>query len=195
MLLLGKIRKRQLLSKIGQDLKVLLLYTKNVLVFSGLVRFEIYAYPGVFSMMFVVEKSNILKKISFYLIIFACAFILWQLPVRSADVGIAALIKAGSRPSALAIDPVANKVYVANTGAGSVTVINGATHITRTVMVGIHPVAIAVNPVTQKIYVVNRDSNNVTVINGKEHTAQTVTVGSHPVAVAVNPITNLTSPH
>ena len=54
------------------------------------------------------------------------------------------------------MNPVTNKIYVANCGSDNVTVIDGATNVTTTVAVG-HavPLAVAVNPVTNKVYVAN----------------------------------------
>ncbi|MBZ5658723.1 MAG: choice-of-anchor D domain-containing protein, partial [Acidobacteriia bacterium] len=93
-------------------------------------------------------------------------------------------------PFGVAVNPVTNKIYVANYGSNNVTVIDGATSATQTVPAGSHPVAIAVNPVTNKIYVPNSDSSNVTVIDGATNTTQTVGAGSFPYAAAVNPVTD-----
>ena len=54
----------------------------------------------------------------------------------------------------MAVNPVTNKIYVANDGSSNVTVIDGATNSTTTVAAG-NPYAVAVNPVTNKIYVAN----------------------------------------
>ena len=42
-------------------------------------------------------------------------------------------------PCAVAVNPVTNKIYVANYGGGNVTVIDGATNSTTTVTVGTGP--------------------------------------------------------
>ena len=67
--------------------------------------------------------------------------------------------------------PVANKIYVANTGSNSVSVIDGDnsnSHIVKNVTVGKQPNAIAVvNATTNKIYVANTGSDTVSVIDGK----------------------------
>ncbi|UCG43859.1 MAG: hypothetical protein JSU73_04370, partial [candidate division WOR-3 bacterium] len=55
-------------------------------------------------------------------------------------------VAAGDRPYAVAVNPVTNKVYVANREGGNVTVIDGATHDTLTVAAGSQPCAVAVNP-------------------------------------------------
>jgi YVTN family beta-propeller protein len=92
-------------------------------------------------------------------------------------------------PDAVAVNPVTNKIYVANL-TDDVTVIDGATNGTTIVRVGAVPEAIAVNPVTNKIYVTNRLDDNVTVIDGATNGTTTVSAGTYPRAVAVNPVTN-----
>src|ERR1039457_3522191 len=68
-------------------------------------------------------------------------------------------VAVGVSPGAIAVNPVQNKIYVANNGSNSVTVIDGRTNATTTVNVGMGPFAIAVNPVTNKVYVANNVSN------------------------------------
>ncbi|WP_256761784.1 X2-like carbohydrate binding domain-containing protein [Cohnella sp. WQ 127256] len=99
-------------------------------------------------------------------------------------------VAVGTHPIAAAVNPVTNKIYVANHGSSTVTVVYGATNTTTTVPVGDRPVAVAVNPVTNKIYVANLGSNNVTVIDGATNATTTVQAGTHPTAVAVNSVTN-----
>src|ERR1700733_11154965 len=65
----------------------------------------------------------------------------------------------GGGPQAVAVNPVTNKIYVANYLSSSVTVIDGETNATTTVGVGTNPNAVAVNPVTNKIYVPNTGSS------------------------------------
>jgi YVTN family beta-propeller protein len=78
-----------------------------------------------------------------------------------------ASVATGTDPNAVAVNPVTNKIYVANQGSNNVTVIDGATNNTTTVAVGTGPgtgpSAMAVNPTTNQIYVANTASNNVTV--------------------------------
>src|SRR5439155_1074930 len=77
-----------------------------------------------------------------------------------------ATVGAGTGPQAVAVNPVTNKVYVANKGSANVTVIDGATNATTTVGAGTNPQAVAVDPVTNEVYVANNGSNDVTVIDG-----------------------------
>jgi YVTN family beta-propeller protein len=113
---------------------------------------------------------------------------LW--PLAGHAQSITATVTAGTSPSAVAVNPVSNRIYVANTASNTVTVIDGATNTTATVAVGSGPSALAVNPVTNKIYVANSLGFSVTVIDGATNATTSVTVGSLPGAVAVNPVTN-----
>ena len=98
---------------------------------------------------------------------------------------VAATVAAGDGPRAVAVNPVTNKIYVANQSGRTVTVIDGRDHSTTTVTAGSLSVAVAVNPVTNKIYVANASSGDVTVIDGGDNSTTTVTVGTNPTAVAV----------
>jgi len=109
-------------------------------------------------------------------------------PVAADSAG--ATVDAGTLPYTVAVNPVTNKVYVANNKSSNVTVIDGADNSTTTVAAGTKPYAVAVNPVTNKIYVTNEGSNNVTVIDGRDNSTATVGAGTSPFAVAVNPVTN-----
>jgi YVTN family beta-propeller protein len=88
--------------------------------------------------------------------------------------GTTTTIPVGTSPSGVDVDSRANFIYVANAGnsqtgdPGSVTVINGSTNATTTLVdpKATNPVAVAVSSVTRKVYVANKGSNNVTVIDG-----------------------------
>jgi YVTN family beta-propeller protein len=99
---------------------------------------------------------------------------------------------AADYPVSVAVNPVANKIYVANEFSNDVTVIDGATNLTTTIADpnASEPIAVGVNPVTNKIYVANFGSSNVTVIDGDANTVATVGAGTGPRAVAANPATN-----
>jgi YVTN family beta-propeller protein len=99
-------------------------------------------------------------------------------------------VTVGTTPFSVAVNPVTNKIYVANQGSANVTVIDGATNSATTVSTGTGPLSVAVNPVTNKIYVVNFNSNNVTVIDGANNSSTTVNAGTNPFSIAVNPVTN-----
>ena len=103
--------------------------------------------------------------------------------------------------NAVAVNPVTNRIYVANNGSpGNVTVIDGETNSTTTVSDpnGISPNAVAVNDATNKIYVANggaypaANHGTVTVIDGATNSTTTLTDPNAlaPQAVAVNRSTN-----
>src|SRR5260370_40155111 len=77
---------------------------------------------------------------------------------------VTATVKTGIIPVAVAVNPVTNKLYVANTGSSNVTVIDGSNNTTATVSAGTNPQAVAGNPETNKVYVAKFSSNNVNVI-------------------------------
>jgi YVTN family beta-propeller protein len=63
------------------------------------------------------------------------------------------------------VNPKNDTVYLANTGADTVSVLDGRTNtVTATVPVGSAPVNIAVNPNTKTIYVTNESGNSVSVL-------------------------------
>ena len=99
-----------------------------------------------------------------------------ELMNRSA--GTTQTVKVGANPIALAIDRAVNKIYVANTGSGNISVIDGNSDAVVTTIPGeAHPYAIAVNEVTGTIYVTNTYSDAVTVIDVHTDTAHPLNVG------------------
>lgn len=104
----------------------------------------------------------------------------------------------GLAPGSIAVNPVTNKVYVMNTGDGTLTVIDGATGTSSTVTTAGGIGAIAVNSVTNKIYVANIGGTAVAVIDGATNGLTTVPVQFSPyyvaayssVSIAVNSVTN-----
>jgi YVTN family beta-propeller protein len=86
-------------------------------------------------------------------------------------------VLAGAGARGIAVNEVTNTVYVANTAANTVSVINGATcnatehsgcgQKAAVAPVGISPRRVAVDPVTNTIYVTNAGSNSVTMLDGR----------------------------
>jgi DNA-binding beta-propeller fold protein YncE len=119
-------------------------------------------------------------------------------------------VSVGSNPYGVAVNPITNKIYVANicgndvtcsSYSGTVTVIDGVGLTTTTVSVGANPYVPVVNSVTNKIYVPNACGNDptcaspsvpgtVTVIDGATNNPTSVTVGILPDALDVNTATN-----
>jgi YVTN family beta-propeller protein len=98
----------------------------------------------------------------------------------------------GSLPWAVAVNPVTNRVYVANEHDHSVSVIDGASNaVIASPAIGTGPYAMAVNLVTNKVYVANSKGDSMSVIDGASNLViATPPVGTYPVGVAVNPVTN-----
>jgi len=109
-------------------------------------------------------------------------------------------IALGSVPTAVAVNPATNRVFVSNFGSGTVSVVDGATNteidtdgnsgngVTR-INVGGSPTGIAVNQALNRVYVANLASDDLDVIDGSTYAIiATVPVGSdpHPFGVAVN---------
>ncbi len=84
----------------------------------------------------------------------------------------------GENPSAIAVNPVTDYVYVANRDSNSVSILDGKTQtkLGEDVPVGANPVALAVNPTTGYVYVANtgsvtgtdRISGSVSILQGTE---------------------------
>src|ERR1700712_1180829 len=121
------------------------------------------------------DRSRLLERIGQVLVAVAvlCVGLIAFPPIAEAQSVTSSLIT-GSTPYAVAVNPVTNKVYVANENSGTVTVIDGATNTTTAVAVEGTPHALAVNPVTNKVYVVNTGSGTVTVIDEDTNTTTTV---------------------
>ena len=92
----------------------------------------------------------------------------------------------------IALNNQTNKIYVANAGSNTVSVIDGKTDsvIGNATKVGMHPTDIAVNPNTNKIYVANAGSNTVSVIDGSS--LKNIKDVMAPDEVPINQFTNMT---
>jgi YVTN family beta-propeller protein len=100
-------------------------------------------------------------------------------------------VSVGTQPAGIAVNPVTNKIYVANYGSANVSVINGSTYAVEAIVnVGTNPTQVAANPVTNKIYVSNYGGKSVTMINGNDNSTTTTTVGSYPGPLVVDPVTD-----
>jgi YVTN family beta-propeller protein len=95
------------------------------------------------------------------------------------------------------VNPVTNRIYVANQSTHSVTVIDGVTHGTVDIPAGVQPILVAVNAVTNKVYVAGGQSNgDVTVIDGSTNAVTHIAIPLGPWgfaalnAISVNEVTN-----
>jgi YVTN family beta-propeller protein/VCBS repeat-containing protein len=111
-----------------------------------------------------------------------------------AEAQLGTTIPVGSLPEGIAVNPATNRIYVANRGSASVSVIDGATNkiAAKPIDVGPLPTGIAVNPVTNRIYVTLDGNNAVAVIDGETNAVigSRISVGKNPESIDVNPMTN-----
>src|SRR5689334_22198106 len=100
-----------------------------------------------------------------------------------------ALPSGGGGPAGIALDAVNSTLWVTNTGANDVGVldrVSGA--LLGTIPVGAHPNDVALDPDGTMAYVVNGDDNSVSVIDTASRTVTaTLGVGRGPDFVAVDP--------
>ncbi|MGC2636371.1 MAG: YncE family protein [Acidobacteriaceae bacterium] len=101
----------------------------------------------------------------------------------------AGVIAVGQNPSAIAVNPQSDEVYVANTGSSSVSVIDARTNrVTATIAVHREPASIDVDSQGERAYVANAGSNNVSVIDLKIwREIAAVGVGEEPDAARISP--------
>ncbi|HDR00515.1 MAG TPA: YncE family protein [candidate division WOR-3 bacterium] len=102
-------------------------------------------------------------------------------------------IPTGQQPTALALSPVSNRLYVGNdelNGPGTVTVINTADNsVTTTLNVGDAPLAMAWNSTRNKVYVMNRNSPSVSVIDcAAERVTTTISLSQTLNSIVYNPV-------
>jgi hypothetical protein len=76
---------------------------------------------------------------------------------------------------------VSNKIYVANSVGGNVSVIDGATNFVSSVTAASSPQSVVVNPITNTVFVANSGSNNVTFF--PEQPVQSI-----PLTTAITPL-------
>ena len=102
-------------------------------------------------------------------IIFVSVMILGTLAFSAINVqgyDILTPIPVGTNPDGGALNLDTNRLYVTNTGSGTVSVIDTTTNtVIDTIEVGRAPGGMALNPLTNRIYVVNSGSNNVYIID------------------------------
>ena len=106
---------------------------------------------------------------------------------------VTAIIKVGTSPNGIGINPVTNRIYVANYGNNTVSAIDGTNNVVvDTIPVGSLPISIGVNPTTNRVYVANLIGNTVSVIDSTTDMVigSPILVGRGPQAVGINSITN-----
>jgi YVTN family beta-propeller protein len=101
----------------------------------------------------------------------------------------AGTIPVGDDPTAIAVNPNNDEVYVANSGGATVSVIDARTNrVAATIAVHRSPSSIDVDSDGERAYVANSGSNNVSVIDLKIwREIATVSAGEEPVAARISP--------
>src|SRR3954454_21961679 len=91
------------------------------------------------------SKGRIMKKRALF--IYAIALLALFLNVGRTVIGdvVVATVPVGNTPVAVAVNPVNNKIYVANADSSSVTVIDGADNSTVNITTGSNPISIGIN--------------------------------------------------
>src|SRR5258708_38433342 len=98
------------------------------------------------------------------LLLTLCCAVMGSLAAHAQTV--TATVMTGSIPAAVAVNPVTNKIYVANLSSDTVTVIDGATNSTTTVTSETRPRAKDWRSRTTTYYLTKQDCINVTEIDG-----------------------------
>ncbi len=110
-------------------------------------------------------------------------------------------IETGLHPSALAISPAGDRLYIANANSDSITVVNTANgktlatinaRITPKAPLGSAPNALSLSPDGATLYAANGADNAIAVIDTRRYTLQGfVPTGWYPTAVAAHPTQSL----
>ncbi len=95
---------------------------------------------------------------------------------------VVATIVVGNMPAGAALTPDLSRVYVANSGANTVSVISTSSNsVIKTITVGSNPTGVAITPDGARVYVTNRGSNTVSVIDTSTNAVvATIAVGAGP---------------
>ncbi len=102
------------------------------------------------------------------------------------------IINSGSFPIGIDINPITNKLYVANQFSNTISVIDiEKSKVEKNIDVGNSPYDVDVNPFSNRIYASNRESNTISVIDGFTNRELTnIRVGESPLGIGINLATN-----
>jgi YVTN family beta-propeller protein len=104
-------------------------------------------------------------------------------------------IEVGNSPFGVTVDPITNKLYVANILDNTISVIDYVTYVDHTyiarvidnVTVGIFPTAVAADSNSGRVYVTNSGNNTVSVIDGATNkVVGNIIVNLFPASLAIN---------
>ena len=116
------------------------------------------------------------------------------LAVIDLALNVTATIQVGTRPVAVAFNPINLRVYVANLVSDNMSVID-AEALTEVIgsplPTGQDPIGVGVNPVNGDIYIANSLANSITVYDSTNALVTTIpAVGQRPVSITYNPANN-----
>jgi YVTN family beta-propeller protein len=107
--------------------------------------------------------------------------------IYSGDSGQMRRVTVGAEPISIAVNPVNGRAYIANAGAGTVTVLDGSSDtVVATIPIGSHPYSIAVSPGSGKVYVTHTFGDQLSIIDGSTNVVAEVKTGSSDL-IAINP--------
>jgi len=96
-------------------------------------------------------------------------------------------VTVGAEPVSIAVNSVNGKAYIANGGAGTVTILDGSSDaVVATVPIGSHPYSIAVSPSSGNVYVTHTFGDQLSIIDGSTNAVAEVKTGSSDL-IAINP--------
>ena len=98
------------------------------------------------------------------------------------------IINSGSFPIGIDINPITNKLYVANQFSNTISVIDtDKSKVEKNIDVENSPYDVDVNPFSNRIYASNRDSDTISVIDGFTNKELTrIRVGDSPLGIGIN---------
>jgi YVTN family beta-propeller protein len=98
------------------------------------------------------------------------------------------IISSGSFPIGIDINPISNKLYVANQFSNTISVIDiEKSEVEKNIDVGNSPYDVDVNPFSNRIYTSNRDSDTISVIDGFNNKQLTkISVDDSPLGIGIN---------
>ena len=93
----------------------------------------------------------------------------------------------GAAPVSIAVNAINGRVYVANAGDGTVSVLDGASDaLLATVAIGSHPYSIAANAASGKVYVTHTFGEQLSILDGATNAVTDLKTGSADL-IAINP--------
>ena len=118
-------------------------------------------------------------------------------PVSSMPVVATITLPSGSLPTGVAVNGDGTRVYVANSGSGTVSVINATNNtIAGTLPAGAGTFSVIVNKTSTKLYAINKTAGTISVFDISDNNVirvnpvNTITAVGNPVRAAINPAGN-----